>query len=52
MRRMLSMVQHAWRRLEQAIVTSRRREARRLIEHIEQRRREVVRRAGGRIGIY
>ncbi|HET7363222.1 MAG TPA: hypothetical protein VFJ70_06570 [Burkholderiales bacterium] len=52
MRRMLSMVQHAWRRLEQAVAASRRREARRLVEHIEDRRRELVRRAAGRIGIY
>jgi hypothetical protein len=49
---MLGMVQGAWRRFEQAVAASRRREARRLIEQIEDRRREMVRRAAGRIGIY
>jgi hypothetical protein len=49
---MLSMVQHILRWLEQAVVASRRREARRLLEHVEHRRREVVRRAAGRIGSY
>ena len=52
MKRMLSMFQVAWRRFEQAVATSRRREAQRLIEQIEDRRRELVRRSAGRIGIY
>lgn len=52
MRRMLSMVQVAWRRFEQAVAASRRREAFRLVGQIEDRRREMMRRAAGRIGIY
>jgi len=52
MRQILSMVEQVWRRLERAVGASRQREARRLLDEVERGRRDLVRRAAGRIGIY
>jgi hypothetical protein len=52
MKEVLSIVGQAWRWLERAVAASRQREARRLVDEVERRRRDLVRRSAGRIGIY
>ena len=46
MKQMLSMVQLAWRRFEHAVAASRRRVARRLVQHVELRRFAKTRNVG------
>jgi hypothetical protein len=52
MRRVLSILHQAWHRLARAVAVSRRHEAHRLVERIERRRADLLRRAAARIGSY